>query len=486
MGLADNHRLSLHEKERAPSPLVTDALFSRLQRVRRLRQLPKTLRATIALRLLGICVLGCLTGYLIFDTPYWMAGMWTALATAMLFYETVRFVSHSERKLAAFLQTLQQDDFSVTFPENLNSAHYDLHFAFNQLSAIFKTLRSEKEAEHQFLHIIVETAAVPMICFDDASGDVYMVNNAAKELFRLPFLRNISALRKVDETLPQLLVSIPDGDKETLKVTLAGKTSVLSTTCSHVIFSERNLKLVAFHDVSSALAVKEADTWQKLLRVLTHEISNSAIPLSTLSSYICEVVAKAEAENRALTPDERRDVLISLKTIEQRSKSVRDFVNSFKAVNEIPEPKIEKLSLRELVGEVMSLFSRECQVSGIQMRNDISDGMFVYADRNLSAQVLVNVTKNAVEAMENLKSNKLISVDAARTGRYCNVNVRDSGTGISPDDMDQIFIPFYSTKKGGSGIGLSISRQIMQKQKGDIAAYSVAGKGSVFVLSFCC
>ncbi|HEX5167933.1 MAG TPA: hypothetical protein VFW11_02080, partial [Cyclobacteriaceae bacterium] len=128
----------------------------------------KILRPKVAMRLVGICFFGCLTGYLFFDSPYWMAGIWTGLATAALFYETVRFVDQSERKLAAFLQSLNQNDFSVTFSENKKSDDYDLHVAFNQLNDTFKALRSDKESQHQLLQIVVEHAAVPLICFDEA------------------------------------------------------------------------------------------------------------------------------------------------------------------------------------------------------------------------------------------------------------------------------------------------------------------------------
>jgi len=448
----------------------------------------KSFRPKVALRLVGICFFGCLTGFLVFDSPYWMAGIWTAIATAALFYETVRFVDQSERKLTAFLQSLKQNDFSVTFSENVKSYDYDLHHAFNQLNDTFKSLRSEKESQHQLLQVVVEHAAVPLICFEENNNEVYLINDAAKNLFQIPFLQKIDSLWRVDRSLPEFLKEVQDGEKSSLKIVLKGKSIFLSVISRHLIFKEKNLKLVALTDVSSELAAKEAEAWQKLLRVLTHEISNSAIPLSTLSSYIYEMVTKSEAENRKLTMEERTDILDSLRTIDQRSKSLKEFVQNFRSVNQIPEPVLTKIAVAEIVNEITRLFAQDFNKENIILHAENGQASYtIYADRNLTMQVLINLIKNAIESMSNLKEGKDIKIEVGKEGnRYVNINISDTGCGIAPEAIDQIFIPFYSTKKGGSGIGLSISQQIMQKQKGNIMVRSSPGRGSVFTLSFTC
>jgi nitrogen fixation/metabolism regulation signal transduction histidine kinase len=447
----------------------------------------KTLRPKVAVRLVGICFFGCLTGYLIFDSPYWLSGIWTALITVGLFYETVRFVDQSERKLTSFLQGLNQNDFSITFYENRKADYYDLHRAFNQLNDTFKLLRSEKESQHQLLQVIVSTAAVPMICFEEGTEDVYLINEEAKKLFGVPFLQKIKALRRTDPTLPSFIRDIEDGEKQSLKLVLNSKQVILSVTSRHIVFKNKNLKLVAFHDVSSELAVKEAETWQKLLRVLTHEISNSAIPLSTLSSFIYEMMSAANADMGTLSDEDRQDVMTSLKTIEQRSRCLKEFVTNFRSVNHVPEPNLQRMSVKGLVEEMHSLFKKEADKENIRfVVPDLKDSYAILADRNLTMQVMINLVKNAIEAMGNMKEDKTLSFKVEKLGRYLNLSVCDTGCGIAPEDLDQIFIPFYSTKKGGSGIGLSISQQIMQKQKGDISLKSVQGKGTEFVLTFSC
>lgn len=440
----------------------------------------------MAFRLLGICLFGCLTGYLVFDSPYWMAGIWTALITVGLFYETVRFVDQSERKLIAFLQSLHQNDFSVTFSENRKSDDYDLHVAFNQLNQTYKSLRSDRESQHQLLQAVVEHATVPLVCFEDDNGAIFLINDAAKTLFQLPFIQKIQSLGRVDATLPEFLLEIEDGDKSTFKLVVNSRIVFLSVLSRHIIFKEKKLKLIAFHDVSSELAAKEAETWQKLLRVLTHEISNSAIPLSTLSTYIREMLEEAQEQERKLTDDERIDLMQSLKTIDNRSQSLKEFVQNFRTVNTIPEPKLDRIVLGDLVREATHLFTREFEKGNICLKmNGFQSAGHVYADRNLTMQVLINLIKNAVEAMNNFKENKYIEITTEKTGqRYLNLHIADTGCGIQPEDLEQIFIPFFSTKKSGSGIGLSISQQIMQRQKGDISVRSTPGRGSVFTMTF--
>jgi len=418
-------------------------------------------------------------------SPYWLSAIWTGLITVGLLYHLLRQMNRAESRLTTFLESLKQNDFTINFPEHDRADDYPLHLAFNQLTETFQRLRSEKESQHQLLQVIVSHAAVPLICFDEATGDVYIVNDAARELLQVPFLRNIKALSRSDALLPETLTAIRDGDKLSMKIVVQGKAIFLSVSSRHILFDGKNLKLVALTDVSSEKAASEADAWQKLLRVLTHEISNSAIPLSTLSAYAFEMVSTAEGAGRPLTPDERKDVLESLQTIDARSKSLKEFVGNFKNVNKTPEPKMEKVLLSSLVREVSVLFAKELVKENINLTVDLKEDESVSADKNLSVQVLINLVKNAIESMETLKEGKRIRIHSERVGSLLvNLHVTDSGCGIPQEDADQIFVPFYSTKKSGSGIGLSIARQIMQRQRGDLTVASEPGNGSIFTASF--
>jgi signal transduction histidine kinase len=196
----------------------------------------------------------------------------------------------------------------------------------------------------------------------------------------------------------------------------------------------------------------------------------------------------AQANDRKLTDDERTDLMQSLKTIDNRSQSLKEFVQNFRTVNTIPEPKLIKVAIGELIKEATHLFTKEFQKENIFLQvNDLKETVLVYADRSLTMQVLINLIKNAVEAMSNYKENKYLRISVERVGRrYINLHIADTGCGIPQENLEQIFIPFFSTKKSGSGIGLSISQQIMQRQKGDISVRSAMGEGSAFTMTFSC
>jgi signal transduction histidine kinase len=333
--------------------------------------------------------------------------------------------------------------------------------------------------------VVVEQAGVPMICFEESNGEVYLVNQAAKQILQIPFLQKIDALSRVDFELPKIFRSIVDGERRSHRLAHSGKVIFLTINSCHILFEDRNLKLIALHDVTSELAAKEAETWHKLLRVLTHEISNSAIPLSTLASFIYEMVIRSREENRELTEEERQDIMNSLKTIDQRSRTLKEFVQNFRLVGQVPDPRLEKVSLADIVDDSVDLFRREFEKENIAWCVTLPREVVVHADRSLTQQVFINLFKNAMEAMDNMKSGKEIEIKLSKDGhRFTHVTVRDSGIGIPEGEIDQIFIPFFSTKKGGSGIGLSISKQIMQRQKGEISVESHPGQGTAFKLSF--
>ncbi len=195
----------------------------------------------------------------------------------------------------------------------------------------------------------------------------------------------------------------------------------------------------------------------------------------------------ANQDNRRLSEDERSDIMESLKTIDHRSRSLKEFVQNFRNLNQIPEPRLEKIELNELVSESIALYTKDLEKEHIRLNMRMPEQQFILADRNLTQQVLINLIKNALEAMSNMKEGKHLELGLTHEGnRFVQLHIRDTGQGISPEEIDQIFIPFFTTKKGGTGVGLSISKQIMQKQKGDISVQSQPGKGSVFTLSFTC
>ena len=186
-----------------------------------------------------------------------------------------------------------------------------------------------------------------------------------------------------------------------------------------------------------------------------------------------------------MSVEERQDVLIRLRTIDQRSRALKEFVQNVRSVNQIPDPQPHSTLLAQIVRTSVQLFSEEIKASKIEIKLSVPDDLTIIADANLTQQVLINIIKNATESMSDLTTDRIIYITAQRESpRFASLTIRDTGQGIAPEDLEQIFIPFFSTKKGGSGIGLSVSKQIMQRQKGDISVRSQQGRGSEFTLTF--
>jgi two-component system, NtrC family, nitrogen regulation sensor histidine kinase NtrY len=432
-----------------------------------------------------ICAGGYATTLLVMS-DYWLSGIWTLLFTAIIFRNTIKLVSHSETKLFTFLQSLEQGDYSVSFRENKNDFDFPINNAFNRLNATFKKLREDKESQHQLLQLIVDEAAVPLICYDESNGDIHLTNEAAKKMLHISFMNNINSLKVVERSLLDSIIAIRDSEKLFCKIKIDGKLISLSVTSRRIIFREKSLKLIAMHDISSELKAKESETWRGMLKVLTHEISNSAIPLSTLSAYAYEMIQTADSENRKPDGEEWKDIREALKTIDERSKSLKLFVHNFKSVNQIPDPDTKKLPVADLLSETVRLFAKDLKDNNISLiTKSAPKSPCIWADKILSMQVLINVTKNAIESMATDSREKVIRISIENDGPdFVHIQIADNGTGIPVENIDKIFIPFYSTKRGGSGIGLSISKQIMEKQKGDIFVSTHQGHGSVFTLRF--
>lgn len=438
----------------------------------------------IAIRLGAIGVLLATTVWFAFS-PYWLTAFWTGLASAGLFYQALRIVNRSELRMAAFLQSIRQGDFTLSFTPRDSSENNDLQYEFTQLTEIFKKLRSERESHHQLLKAVVADATVSLVCFNEQNDEVFLINEAACKLFGIAFLQNIGALARVDPELPEFLRKLMNGGKEPLRIVLHNRVVNLSISSRQLLFEGKSLKLVILTDVSSELAARDAEAWHKLIRVLTHEISNSAIPLSTLSSLVHEIISKAEQDHRELSTEERADILEGLTTIDKRSRSLKNFVSNFRSINAMPEPNPVPVSLSDLVGEARILLAKEVENNRVSWQEDVPQGIIVLADKDLTMNAIINLFKNAIEAMDGTTSQKEIRLSFSRSARdYCELHVADTGCGIDPQTVDQIFVPFYSTKKNGSGIGLSIAHQVMQKQRGDLSVSSVPGKGSVFTMSF--
>ncbi|MEQ9423124.1 MAG: ATP-binding protein [Cyclobacteriaceae bacterium] len=446
----------------------------------------RSFRFQVVIRITLILILGYLSIYIFFYTHFWLVAFWTTLLAAILIYSLVRYVERSNRELANFLLAIKQGDFTNTYHRKGSEPSKDeLNTAFSEILSVFQYLSTEKETNHLFLQTVVEHVSIALITFDK-TGEVISVNKAAKNLINRPYLKHLSSLEKIEPQLYEALKHVQPDHREVVKMVSNGQLQNLSIRATDFILKNEEYKIVSIQDIKGELDEKEVESWQKLIRVLTHEIMNSAIPISTLSSVISEMMEDEKGNPlpiSQLDDDVGEDVLGGLKTIESRSKGLVRFVEAYKSLTKIDPPKFKEVDLNTLVDGVLKLLDADLKKGNVKIEKDIRN-LIIKADPELIEQVLINLIKNASEALENTKS-PLVSIKAKSlpNGRTM-LEISDNGPGIEAENLDNIFVPFFSTKKKGSGIGLSLSRQIMRLHKGSISVNSEPGEGTSFSLVF--
>lgn len=413
-------------------------------------------------------------------TSFWLLAAWMILFTIIGIWELIRFIERDRRVLQSFLISINQNDFMGNV--GISKDQKFLYNAYKDLSRKYRQIASEKEANYLFLNTIVEHAGVPMIAFEEDKQEVRLINDGAKELFNKPYFRKLQSLELIDPELVNVIRRLKNGDHELYRFQDESGWKELSIVAKRLKLQGENYKLIALHNIKRELDEKELESWQKLIRVLTHEIKNSVIPISTLSEVLEQMLEMEDGSNiklDELTEEDEDDLRIGLKTIAKRSKGLASFVNAYGEMAKVPVPKLASHSLNELIAATVSLYKPIFGKKDLELNSELpTKEFFADIDEELIEQVLINLLKNAMEA---LADNGSVTVSLKVKQDY-QIIVSDNGSGISPEVMENIFTPFYTTKEEGSGIGLSLSRQIIRKHDGELNVKSKLGEGTVFTI----
>jgi len=396
----------------------------------------------------------------------------------------IRYIEKHQQELKTFLTSIQQGDFSISYPESGSSKiSKEIHIAYNALNGEFQKLREEKEANRIFLQTVVEHINIPLIGYEE-SYKIILINEATKKLFNRPYLNKLKSLENIDPSLPDLVRGLNNEQKILVNITIDQKSYRLSVQATEIKLGDVFHKLVSFQDISQELDAQELDSFQKLIRVLTHEIMNSVIPISTLAKVLNDMVASERRDGlKNLTEEEESDIIGGLQTIHNRSLGLVRFVQSYKSLTRLPEPKFSETDINDLIEKCLILFNNDFKSNNIELRLALAENTIkVKVDRDMIEQVLINLLKNAKEAVSNCK-NPRIQISIMTSDRKSIIVIEDNGPGISGEEMQKIFIPFYTTKEEGSGIGLSLSRRIMWLHNGNLKAQSLPGATS-FIMEF--
>lgn len=449
----------------------------------------KNFRFNIIFRVVLLSITIFLLFYFYSQTEYYITPILCLVALVYQMYSMIRKVEKANRDLKSFLESIRFSDFSRTFQlEGLGSSFDELKKQFNDVIMDFQKIRSEKEEHYHYLQNIIEHVGISILAYLK-DGKVELINNSAKRLFQMSNINNIHDLENWSPELTEALMVIRPGDNKLIKVNEKDDILQLAIYATEFKLGERRIFLVSLKNIQSELEAQELDAWQKLIRVLTHEIMNSIAPIASLSSTINTMVSDVKDEVLEKLPGSTTetidDIKAALDTIYKRTTGLVHFVETYRNLTRIPKPNFSIFKIDDLFRNIHGILKEDLQKNNIECDYIVeSPSMELTADENLIEQVMINLLQNSIQSLEKSKNGKIqMKAFFNKRGKKL-IQVIDNGQGIIPEVGDKIFIPFFTTKISGSGIGLALSKQILRLHDATITMTSIPEEETLFTLTF--
>ena len=401
--------------------------------------------------------------------------------------EFIRFARQAQEELNQFIESVHYRDFSRHFDEkHAYTQLQSLRKGFNEINSTFKTINKEKETHYQNLQKVMELVETGILSYDMDSGEVVMMNESLKHLLHVPYMKTIHFLEKRDEELYAEVMALEPGHT---KIATAS-TSHFEKHSFKVLLSATafqsdgyRYKLVAFQNVSEALDETESRAWQKLLNVMTHEIMNSVAPISSLADTLKTRLHETAATGPSA--DDIEDLEVGISTIKRRSEGLLRFAETYRNLNKITKLNLATVYVKEVFTNLQQLMQPTLAQKNIRLEINLPEqNISLKADPTLLDQVLINLLVNAMEAVKDQPEPQITLSAYTSPDKKTVIRVADNGIGMSKEVQEKIFIPFFSTRKNGNGIGLSLCKQIVLLHRGTIQVQSVEGEGTAFSLRF--
>ena len=400
--------------------------------------------------------------------------------------ELIRFITYTNRELAKLLLAIRYSDFSISFKGKKHGKSFqELQDAFVEIIDAFKKVSVEKEAQFKFLKVIVDHINVGIVAIKE-DYEIELMNESAANTLKVTVPNYWKQFQQLLPEFSQAILEMEDNERKLIELNIKGRSMQVSAHLTRIKILNFRYTILTFQDIKSEIEQKEIEAWHKLIRILTHEIMNSVTPITSLSETMLMLLQDEDKNPRPineLAEDDLEDLTFSLNTIQRRSEGLLHFVEDYRRLTKIRQLELEKMRVGTVVSEMTQLLQAEFKKEAIDLSVNVKSDFEVAIDEKLIAQVLINLLTNARHAVEGVESPK-VEVLAYYDEAFKVIEIRDNGCGITQDKIDQIFIPFFSTKEQGSGIGLSLSKQIMKKHKGDLTVKSEVGQGSSFYLVF--
>nr|WP_321353967.1 ATP-binding protein [uncultured Draconibacterium sp.] len=447
----------------------------------------KNLYVKLLIRVLLLLAGTLFLGWLIFDRKAYVFAIIPSLFILGITINLIYFLNHINRRIFYFFDAIKNEDSTLRFPNNVNNkVIYDLNQSLQKVNSQIQQIYLDNQKQEQYLQALLEHAATGMFTFNK-NGFILHSNNLARQLFEVDVLTHINQLERIDPKLFQTIKEIQPTEQRL--ITLHVKSGIIQLLIkSNSFISEKDeLMLISVHDIKNQLDEKELESWRKLIRVMMHEIMNSITPVTSLSESLAGYFYKNGA---MVSPEDINTKTIEttirgLEVIREQGKGLINFVESYRKITRLPAPEKKIFQVKNLIDHIRILSTSFDNAEHVELSCSVTpEELELHADEKQISQVLINLVKNAYQANEGNPNAKItIKATVNETG-HPTISVTDNGPGISDELMDKIFVPFFTTKENGSGIGLSISRQIMQLHGGSLKMSSVPEKYTSSVLVF--
>lgn len=440
----------------------------------------------LAVRICFICITALLLAFLFFSELYILAG----LMLVLLIVQTVALITytnHTNRKIAYFFDAIKNEDFTLRFPEKLSlKSLEELNHSLNMLNSMIQDIHMKKQIQEQYYQEIIRQSDIGIMTINK-KGHILFANKKIEELLSYRPLNHIKQLTQVDPELYELFSNLKPFERKLVQLSNEREKKQLALKSTALTLNKDELLLVVAQDIHQELDEKETDSWVRLIRVLTHEIMNTITPITSISESILKYY---KSENKLLSledfdEDHIKNTVRGLEVIKEQGGDLMQFVQSYRSFLNLPPPDKTLIPAKKLMDKVKVILEQENQNGSITIETVIDPAeMELYVDEKQISQVLINLGKNAAQSLGN-QENGLIKITSSTNNKGKKyIEVWDNGPGIPPELIDEIFVPFFTTKNSGTGIGLSLSRQIMHLHGGNLIVHSVQSEYTSFELSF--
>ncbi|EAQ99908.1 sensor histidine kinase [Maribacter sp. HTCC2170] len=438
----------------------------------------------LILRIVLITATAIAMAFFFFKSEYLATSLFLVLLVLQTIF-VIQYINQTNRKIAYFFDAIKNEDFTLRFPEKLSvKSLEELNHSLNMLNSMIQDIHLKKQAQEQYYQEILRQADMGVFTINP-KGHILYANPTVQNLLNYYPLNHIKQLTQVDKGLYALFENIEPFENTVFELSNEREKKLLSIKCTSLSIEDSRLLLVIVHDIHKELDEKETDSWVKLIRVLTHEIMNTITPITSISESILKYFRKGDSiiPFTSFEEHEIKNTVKGLEVIKDQGKDLMSFVQSYRKFLSIPEPDKELISAHKLLEKIRLLLKSDADHTNLKIETIVDPiELELFIDEKQITQVLLNLGKNAKQSLANQENGTIRFVAAINKKGGKIIQVFDNGPGISPDLIDEIFVPFFTTKNTGTGIGLSLSKQIMRLHGGSIQV--ISKEHTLFTLNF--